>query len=325
VPPPVLGALRPASQEEREIRNGASPHESRRPEGHDGGGAHWPVLLAESLIGLAVRPGGRYVDATVGLGGHAEAILEASAPDGRLIAVDRDPTSLAAARDRLARFGDRVTFVAGNYDRFDERAGLTPGLIDGIVADLGVSSPQLDRGERGFSLMRTGPLDMRMDPTRGPTAREFLMGASQDELESCLKAAGEARFARKLARRLLEAAPDLTTTDQLAAAVCRWVPRRGKTHPATRVFLALRMAVNQELESLTEFLHRAGGVLKPGGRLAVISFHSGEDRLVKWFGRGEAAAGRLRIITKKPLEASEEEQRLNPRSRSAKLRVFEKI
>jgi 16S rRNA (cytosine1402-N4)-methyltransferase len=239
--------------------------------------------------------------------------------------MDRDPTSLAAARERLARFGDRVTFVAGNYNRFDERAGIRPGSLDGILADLGVSSPQLDRGERGFSLMRPGPLDMRMDPTQGQTARQFLMSASQDELEKCLKAAGEARFARKLARRLLEAAPDLMTTDQLAAAVCRWVPRRGKTHPATRVFLALRMAVNHELESLAEFLNRAIGVLKPGGRLAVISFHSGEDRLVKWFGRGEAAAGRLRIITKKPLEASEEEQRVNPRSRSAKLRVFEKI
>ncbi len=283
------------------------------------------MLLSESIAGLLVRPGGRYVDATVGLGGHAEAILEASAPDGRLIAVDRDPTSLAAARERLARFRDRVTFVAGNYDRFEERADIRPGSLDGILADLGVSSPQLDREERGFSFMRSGPLDMRMDPTQGSTARQFLMGASPEELESCLKAAGEVRFARKLARRLLEAAPDLTTTDQLAAAVCRWVPRRGKNHPATRVFLALRMAVNQELESLTEFLRRAVGVLKPGGRLAVISFHSGEDRLVKWFGRGEAAAGRFRIITKKPLEASEEEQRLNPRSRSAKLRVFEKI
>ncbi len=290
-----------------------------------GSGGHRSVLLSETVTGLRVRPGGQYVDATVGLGGHAQAILEGSGPDGKLMAVDRDPSSLAAARERLARFGDRVTFVAGNYNRFDERAGIRPGSLDGILADLGVSSPQLDRGERGFSLMRPGPLDMRMDPTQGQTARQFLMSASQDELEKCLKAAGEARFARKLARRLLEAAPDLTTTDQLAAAVCRWVPRRGKTHPATRVFLALRMAVNHELESLAEFLNRAVGVLKPGGRLAVISFHSGEDRLVKWFGRGEAAAGRLRIITKKPLEASKEEQRLNPRSRSAKLRVFEKI
>ncbi len=288
-------------------------------------GGHRPVLLAECLAGLQVRPGGHYVDATVGLGGHSEAILEASGPNGTLIAVDRDPTSLASSRERLARFGNRVRFVAGNFDKFDERAGIRPGSIDGIVADLGVSSPQLDRDERGFSFMRSGPLDMRMDPTQGPTARELLSRATEPEIETWLRAAGEERFARKLARRLFESAPDFKTTDELAAAVCRWVPRRGKSHPATRVFLALRMAVNRELESLEEFLKRAPSVLVSGGRLAVITFHSSEDRVVKWFGRGAQAEGVLKIITKKPLEPSAEEHKANPRSRSAKLRVFEKI
>lgn len=288
-------------------------------------GAHRSVMAAESLSGLQVKPGGVYVDATVGLGGHAELILEASGPDGRVTGLDRDPNSLEASRQRLARFGDRARFVAGNFNRFDERAGLGPASVDGILADLGVSSPQLDRAERGFSLLRSGPLDMRMDPTQGLTAKEMFQRASEEEIEGWLRAAGEARFARKLARRLREAAPGISTTEDLAGAVSRWVPRRGRTHPATRVFLAFRMAVNRELESLDEFLRRAPAVLKPGGRLAVISFHSGEDRKVKWFGREASAAGLLKIVVKKPLEPSDAERRENPRSRSAKLRVFEKI
>lgn len=290
-----------------------------KPEGHV------PVLLTECLTGLQVHSGGQYVDVTVGLGGHAEAILEASGPTGTLTAFDQDPTSLAFSQERLGRFGERVRFVPGNFDRLDERGGLRPSSVDGVLADLGVSSPQLDRAERGFSLMRAGPLDMRMDPTQGPTALELLSRSTEQEIEAWLREAGEERFARKLARRLFESAPDFKTTEDLSSAVCRWVPRRGKSHPATRVFLALRMAVNRELESLEEFLKRALPVLRPGGRLAVITFHSSEDRIVKWFGRGAAAEGILKIITKKPLEPSEEEQRANPRSRSAKLRVFEKI
>ncbi len=286
---------------------------------------HVPVLLTECLAGLQVRPGGHYGDVTVGLGGHAESILDASGPTGTLIAFDRDPASLAAARDRLERFGNRVRFVKGNFDRFDERGGVPPNSMDGLLADLGVSSPQLDQPERGFSLMRSGPLDMRMDPTEGPTASEVLSRATEGEIEGWLRAAGEERFARKLARRLFESAPNFKTTEDMATAVSRWVPRRGKSHPATRVFLALRMAVNRELESLGEFLSRAPGVLKSGGRLGVITFHSSEDRVVKWFGRKAAEEGRLKIITKKPLTPSDAEQRDNPRSRSAKLRVFEKI
>jgi 16S rRNA (cytosine1402-N4)-methyltransferase len=282
-------------------------------------------MLSECLEGLGVRPGGKYVDVTVGLGGHAESILEASAPTGTLTAMDRDPTSLSLSRGRLSRFGDRVRFAAGNFDRFDERGGLRAGSMDGILADLGVSSPQLDQAERGFSLMRSGPLDMRMDPTTGPTALTLLSRASEQDIEGWLRVAGEDRFARKLARRLFESAPDFKTTEDLASAVSRWVPRRGKSHPATRVFLALRMAVNQELESLDEFLKRAPNILTPGGRLAVITFHSSEDRKVKWFGRGAAAEGTLKIISKKPWVPSADEQRKNPRCRSAKLRVFEKI
>jgi 16S rRNA (cytosine1402-N4)-methyltransferase len=277
------------------------------------------------VAALRVCPGGRYVDATVGLGGHAEAVLEASGPTGTLVAFDRDPSSLAMSRERLARFGDRVRWVAGNFDRFDERGALPPGSIDGVLADLGVSSPQLDRADRGFSLMRSGPLDMRMDPTQGLTAGEMLSRATEQEIEGWLRVAGEERFARKLARRLFESAQNFRTTEDVADAVSRWVPRRGKSHPATRVFMALRMAVNRELESLDEFLKRAPQVLRPGGRLAILTFHSSEDRIVKWFGRGAAATGLLKIITKKPQEPSDEEQRANPRSRSAKLRVFEKI
>lgn len=286
--------------------------------------AHCSVLLAESLHGLHIRPGGHYVDVTVGLGGHAEAILEALGPGGRLTALDQDPTSLSLARERLKRFDDRVRFVKGNFERFDEHADLDSDSVDGLLADLGVSSPQLDRAERGFSLMRSGPLDMRMDPTQGPTGLELLQRATEEEVEEWLRVAGEERFARKLARRLVEVAPTLVTTEDLAVAVSRWIPRRGKSHPATRVFMALRMAVNRESECLVEFLKRAPAVLKPGGRLVVITFHSGEDRTVKWFGRNAAAEGTLTIVTKKPLEPTDEERRANPRSRSAKLRVFEK-
>jgi 16S rRNA (cytosine1402-N4)-methyltransferase len=262
------------------------------------------------------------VDATLGLGGHTEALLAACAPDGRVVAVDRDPEARALARARLATAADRLTVVEGNFDRFDERAGLVEGSVDGVLADLGVSSLQLDRAERGFSFRRPGPLDMRMDPTQGPTAAEMLRAASLEDLEGWLRRAGEERFAGKLARRLKDLAPGLGSTADLAEAVARCVPRRGKSHPATRVFLALRMAVNREMESLDEFLARAARVLKPGGRLAVLTFHSEEDRRVKEAGRGGPP---WRAVTKKPRTASGVERAENPRSRSAKLRVLEKI
>jgi len=285
---------------------------------------HRPVMLQECLDALLPASGKTYVDVTGGLGGHSERLLELTRPAGRLVVMDRDPFSLSACRERLAPFGDRVRFVDGNFDRFDERAGLEPGSVHGVLADLGVSSPQLDRAERGFSLLRAGPLDMRMDPREGRTALELLQGASEDTLREWLRRAGEERFSRKLARRLKESAATFATTEDLAQAVCRWIPRRGHSHPATRVFLALRMAVNQEMESLDGFLNRVPAVLAPGGRLAVLSFHSEEDRRVKWFGRQAVADGRLTLVHKKPLDPTPEEQHDNPRSRSAKLRVFEK-
>lgn len=283
---------------------------------------HRPVMPRETVGALSPRSGGLYVDATLGLGGHTALLLAACAPGGRVIAVDRDPEARTLARARLADSADRLTVVEGNFDRFDERAGLLPGSVDGVLADLGVSSLQLDRAERGFSFRRPGPLDMRMDPTQGPTAAALLRGASVAELESWLRRAGEERFAEKLARRLKDLAPGLTTTADLAEAVSRCVPRRGKSHPATRVFLALRMAVNREMESLDEFMTRAARVLKPGGRLAVLTFHSEEDRRVKEAGRGGPP---WRAVTKKPLVATGAERAENPRSRSAKLRVLEKI
>lgn len=283
---------------------------------------HRAVMVTEVLSGLAVRPGGLYVDATLGMGGHAAAILAASGPDGRLIGIDRDADARALARERLAGFEGRFQIVAGNFGLLDEVPGLLPGSVDGVLADLGVSSLQLDRPERGFSFRRPGPLDMRMDRAQGPTAFDLIQGATLEELEGWLRLAGEERFAGKLARRLKEAGAALTSTDALATVVCRSVPRRGRGHPATRVFMALRMAVNRELESLDELLVRAARVLKPGGRLAVLTFHSEEDGRVKRAGR----SGDLwRPVTKKPLTAQGRERAENPRSRSAKLRVLEKI
>lgn len=285
---------------------------------------HTPVLLAESLAGLNVRPGGIYLDLTVGLGGHAAAIAEAVGPTGRVEGLDQDPAALALASERLKPWADRVRLTAGNFERFDENLGLQPASVDGILADLGVSSLQLDEAARGFGFSREGPLDMRMGST-GETALEYLRRVSPEELEAALRDAGEERFARKLAARLKEHAPEWATTKDLADAVCRWIPRRGRSHPATRVFLGLRMAVNREMPRLRSMLERAPEVLRPGGRLAVITFHSTEDRVVKRYGKEEWREGPLRAVNKKVLIASREEQRVNPRSRSAKLRVFEKI
>lgn len=306
-------------------------------------------MLADEVVRyLAPRPGGVYCDATVGGGGHAERILDASAPDGRLIGVDRDPTALEASRKRLERFGDRVTLVHGTFSELPsilEALGVLP--VDGILLDLGVSSPQLDVAARGFSFSKEGPLDMRMDPTSGETAEELLRRVSVDELEQILRDYGEERYAARIARAIKDALRqgDLHTTTELAALVARAMPpgavRRDKIDPATRTFQALRIAVNRELSELERFLEVFPRLLARGGRLVVIAFHSLEDRLVKerfreleWTSRlprdlAEAAGERTepicRVLTRKPVTASEGEVRRNPRARSAKLRACEKV
>jgi 16S rRNA (cytosine1402-N4)-methyltransferase len=306
------------------------------------GGPHLPVLREEVLSWLAPRPGGRICDATVGYGGHARAILDASAPDGRLIGLDRDRDALEAARSNLASHGDRVTLVHAPFSRLAEvlaQAGALP--LDGCLVDLGVSSPQLDRGERGFSFRRPGPLDMRMDQSSGETASQYLGRVSEQELTAVLRDFGEERFARRIAGEIVAArdtAP-ITTTDALAAIVTRAIPKREHhKDPATRTFQALRIAVNRELEELERFLADVPGCLAPGGRLVVIAFHSLEDRMVKRRlrqlsdypgGRGPgdvvgarpAGEPRFEILTKKPVTASDAELAANPRARSAKLRA----
>jgi 16S rRNA (cytosine1402-N4)-methyltransferase len=306
--------------------------------------AHAPVLLEEVLTFLQPRPGGIYCDATTGFGGHARAILERSAPDGRLVALDRDPEAIAAARLSLEPFADRVTLVKSRFSRTREvleERGAVP--LDGVLADLGVSSPQLDRAERGFSFQKSGPLDMRMDPTTGETARDLLQRIEEHELCDVIRDLGEERFARRVARAIIEARDrgELDSTGALAAVVARAVPRTERhKNPATRTFQALRMAVNQELEELDQFLDQAVACLRPGGRMCVIAFHSLEDRLVKRRLRAlagpapgqpgrppdsEAASPRLRLLNKKVVVATDRERAANPRSRSAKLRAAERV
>jgi 16S rRNA (cytosine1402-N4)-methyltransferase len=305
--------------------------------------SHRPVLRAEVLEGLRPLAGGAYFDGTVGGGGHAGAILEASAPDGWLFGCDRDAVAVRAARERLARFGDRFEL---RHCSFGELSGwIEPGSCDGALLDLGVSSPQLDEPERGFSFQKDGPLDMRMDTRQELTAARLVNEASAEEMARIFFELGGERSARRVARaieREREARP-LQTTGQLAALVERIQPRRGsRIHPATRVFQALRMAVNDELGELERGLEAAWRILKPGGRLAVITFHSLEDRRVKEFGRklerdyvvtGEVdvpelrapAVPQLRWVKRKAIQPSEAEVAGNPRARSAQLRVMEKV
>ena len=296
----------------------------------------------ETVALLAPRAGGVYCDATLGGGGHAERILRASEPDGRLIGIDRDPAALAAAGARLSPFGERVTLVHGAFG--DARAilqqlGVVP--IDGFVLDLGVSSPQLDRGERGFSFRQEGPLDMRMDPTGGETAEALIRRIGVDELADILRRYGEERYAGRIARAIKEAVMDgrVTSTTELAALVARSVPTRERhKDPATRTFQALRIAVNDELGQLERFLADFPSLVKPGGRVVVIAFHSLEDGLVKNRFRDLAKESGyppdiaakmglpppvVKVLTRKPLEPSDEEVARNPRSRSAKLRGAE--
>lgn len=280
---------------------------------------HVPVLSREVIAALAIESGGHYLDATVGGGGHSALIL-ATAPDVCVTAIDQDDQAIAAAQVRLAEYGARVRFWRGNFSQYDHG---TQGF-DGILADLGVSSAQFDTPERGFSFRHTAPLDMRMDRRHSLTAAEVINHWDEVALANLFYTYGEERLSRRIARRIVEQRPFQTTT-QLAEAIARCVPRQyryGRIHPATRTFQALRIAVNQELQVLETFLNQAPHWLKPGARLAIISFHSLEDRLIKHRLRESAL---LKVLTKKPIVATTAEVEQNPRARSAKLRVAERL
>lgn len=291
---------------------------------------HIPVLHRELIQGLAVCSGGHYLDATVGGGGHSSSILATclqQCADIQITAIDRDAQALAAAQVQLQTYRDHVRFWQGNFADYD------PGELrfDGVLADLGVSSAQFDQPERGFSFRYEAPLDMRMDQRQSLTAADLINQAPEAELADIFYTYGEERFSRRIARRIVVQRPFYTTT-QLAAAIAqtshatRNVKGMGKSrrtiHPATRVFQALRIVVNQELVSLETFLNRAPSWLKPHGRIGVISFHSLEDRIVKHTFR---AAPELRVLTKKPILPQADEIADNPRSRSAKLRLAERL
>ncbi len=304
--------------------------------------AHLPVMLDEVLEALGLRPDGIYVDGTFGRGGHSGAMLERLGPAGRLIALDRDPDAVAEARRRFG-MDPRFTIVHAPFSSL--RKALEPlgvwGRVDGLLLDLGVSSPQLDEAERGFSFMRDGPLDMRMDPSHGESAADLLARIDEAALADILWRLGEERFSRRIARAIVQARGEtpITRTAQLAEIIASAVPRRepGK-HPATRSFQALRLWINQELAELEAVLPQAREALAIGGRLAVISFHSLEDRMVKHFLRGEPAPDLPREIplaVERPpavwrligraQKASAAEVKANPRARSAVLRVAEKL
>jgi len=283
------------------------------------GFAHIPVLSQAVLEGLAVHPDGHYLDATVGGGGHSRLIL-AAAPKVQVTALDQDEQAIAAAQEALATFGDRVQWQHTNFADYDP-AGQ---LFDGILADLGVSSAQFDIPERGFSFRHEAPLDMRMDRGRSLTAATVINGWEEKKLADIFFTYGEERLSRRIARRIVEQRPFETTTD-LAEAIAHAVPRAyryGRIHPATRVFQALRITVNQELTVLETFLDRAIDWLKPGGRIVLISFHSLEDRIVK---HKLKESPLLKVLTKKPMLPSEEEVAQNSRARSAKLRIAERL
>ncbi|MBI5478332.1 MAG: 16S rRNA (cytosine(1402)-N(4))-methyltransferase RsmH [Deltaproteobacteria bacterium] len=287
-------------------------------------------MLDEVLAWLAPRPGGVYCDATVGHGGHAEHVLAQSAPDGRLVGLDRDEAALQAARDRLAPFGDRATLVHGAFSAARTILAACGALpCDGLLCDLGVSSPQLDAPERGFSFRAGGPLDMRMDRSRGETAAEALARLGPDELASVLRDYGEERYAGRIARVIHEAVArdEVHTTTELQALVAGAVPTRERhKDPATRTFQALRLLVNDELGELDQLLHDLPDLLKPGGRVVFIAFHSLEDRRVKLAFRGLAAKPdqRFRRLTFKAQRPSAAEVARNPRARSARLRAVER-
>ena len=295
--------------------------------------AHRSVMVREVVEAIAPRSGGFYLDCTLGWGGHSEAILQASGPDGCVIGLDRDPDAREAASERLAGFGDRFTAVLATFDQArDVLDGHGLDGVDGVVADLGVSSPQIDRSERGFSFMNDGPLDMRMGPDTDVTAADLIECMPTDDLARLIREYGEERHARRIARDI--SGQRFTTTGELAAAVSACVPAsRQRIHPATRTFQALRIAVNDELGQLDRLLEGLLGLLKPGGRAAIISFHSLEDRRVKRAFRALAGEGaprdafghpvvapRATLVGRRAVQAGDDP---NPRARSARLRVIE--
>jgi len=285
------------------------------------------VLVEETIDWLAIKPAGLYVDATVGLGGHAYEIVRRLGAGGRLLGLDQDAQALEIARGRLAEFGEQVTLVHASFSQIGEvfaERRLPPA--DGVLADLGVSSLQLDLGERGFSFRARGPLDMRMDRNAELTAADIVNTAEETALADLLYQFGEERDSRRIARRIVRARP-IRDTEHLATIVAgaRKVRGRQKLHPATKTFLALRIAVNREMEELGQFLSRVPATLSHGGRWVMLSYHSLEDRQVKQSFQRLAQQGALKILTKKVVQPSNAEIAANPRARSAKLRAAERI
>ncbi len=298
------------------------------PSGHD------PVMLNEVLEHLAPRPGQTVVDCTLGRAGHADAVADRLAPDGTLIGLDADPRNLAFAQQRLADAPCRVRLFHANFAELEDvlkAASVTE--VDGIFADLGLSTNQLFDPQYGLSFTASGPLDMRIDPRVAENAADLVNSLRETDLANVLYELAQERYSRRIARKIVEArhAAPIKSTEQLAELVRSAVPRRAggpaaeKIDPATRTFLALRMKVNREMENLAALLERAPGFLKRGGRLAIISFQSMEDRLVKQAFRSAERTGQLAVLTKKPLTPADEEVAANPRSRSAKLRVAQRI
>ena len=303
--------------------------------------AHVPVLVDEVLAYLAPRPGAVIVDATLGEGGHAEALLRRIAPAGRLVGLDRDGEALARAEERLRRFGQNVTLAQANFGDLDLALNaLGVGAVDGVLLDVGVSTRQLTEADRGFSFDRVGPLDMRMDRGESRTAADLVNTLPERDLADLIYRYGEERASRKIARQIVARRPLRTTRDLARAVEAAVGSSRGLLHPATRTFQALRIATNREIESLEQALPQAIRRLRPGGRLCVIAFHSIEDRVVKTalaqFARGctcppglpECRCGGerlVRILTKKPVTPSAAEVARNPRARSARLRAAERL
>lgn len=301
---------------------------------------HQPVLYHEIIHALQPKNAGHYVDGTLGAGGHARGILEACTPEGRLLGLDVDPQALALARENLAPYGQRAHLLQASYDSLTETLReIGWDKVDGILLDLGLSSMQLDTPERGFSFQQDAPLDMRFDPASPTSAADLVNTLPQDELADLIYRYGEERASRRIAQAIVRARP-LQTTRQLAAVIETVSKRKGRVHPATQTFQALRIAVNEELDRVANVLPQAVAALKSGGRLAIISFHSLEDRIVKEYFRRESRdcicpprqpvctcghKAMLKEISRKPIIPGEAEITANPRARSAKLRIAEKL